>query len=429
MVEQVEQAYPGAPGATPAARRPQRIPLHESIRIALAALTANTLRTALTALGVIIGVAAVIALLAIGQGAQEQVAEQITANGANLLTVRSDGAAGGGRARLTLDDARALSEPGYAPHVRLVSPETTGIATIVAGSHNTNTIVQGVQPVYVDVHNASLAQGQFFGAAQQNAMVAVLGPRLAGELFPNGNPIGASIRVNGLRMRVIGVLAAKGSGGFGFTDDAVFVPLEVAQRRLFSGRVAGSGGKIAIGEIVAQARDQASIVAAQAEMHALLRARHRLAPGQDDDFTIDNQQDLIATLTETQRTMTLFLGAIAAISLLVGGIGIMNIMLVSVRERTSEIGLRKALGARERDILTQFLLEALALSTGGGLVGLLSGVLIGVAVNMSGQARAIVSPGSVVLAVGFALAIGLVFGVEPARRAARLDPIEALRYE
>jgi putative ABC transport system permease protein len=229
---------------------------------------------------------------------------------------------------------------------------------------------------------------------------------------------------------VIGVLAPKGASVFNFDDDAVLVPLEVGQRKLFGARVAGAGNKAAVNSIVVQAADKDSILTAKAEIEAILRERHKLpAAGGADDFTVDNQEDLIATLTETSRTMTIYLGAIAAISLIVGGIGIMNIMLVSVRERTREIGLRKAVGARERDILTQFLLEALMLSTTGGIIGLLIGVSIAVVANETGQTRALVSPESVVLAVGFAMLVGLFFGIEPARRAARLDPIEALRYE
>jgi putative ABC transport system permease protein len=406
------------------------IGLGESLHIAFEALMANKFRTLLTALGVIIGVAAVITLLAIGRGTQAQITERITANGANLLTVRSAGAAGGGSARLTIDDAEALADPANVPAAAQVSPEFMGAALVVAGSKSTTTIVQGVTPVYVAIHNQAVAQGEFISPGQENASVAVLGARVAEELFEGQEAIGKRIRIQGQSFRVIGVLAAKGASAFGFTDDAVFVPISLAQRRLFGERVAGAGGKAAVSAIVVQARDQEHIEAARAQIEATLRARHRLpASGAADDFTIDNQQDLIDTLTATQRTMTLYLGAIAAISLIVGGIGIMNIMLVSVHERTREIGLRKAVGARERDILAQFLIEALVLSTGGGLVGLLSGVLIALSVEYSGQSRAIVTPESGALAVGFALLIGLVFGVEPARRAARLDPIEALRYE
>ncbi|HEU5099637.1 MAG TPA: ABC transporter permease [Roseiflexaceae bacterium] len=410
------------------------ISLAESLRIALDTLMANKLRTVLTALGVIIGVAAVVALLALGRGSQEQIAESITKNGANLLTVRAGSLSAGGFSgsggktqSLTLADAQALADPANVPDAALVSPEALGFGQIVAGARSTSAMVTGATETYLAVHNQALAQGQFIGAGQSNA--AVLGGRVAATLFPDGDVVGRSIKINGKRFRVIGVLKLKGGDSFGSGDDGIIVPLATAQRELFGGRDAGTG-KLSIGAIAVQARDEEHIASAAAQIKTTLRERHRLpASGAEDDFSVDNQQSLIDTLTQSRRTMTLYLGAIAAISLLVGGIGIMNIMLVSVRERTREIGLRKALGARERDILTQFLIEALALSTSGGVIGLLAGILIAVIANTTGQGRATVTPESAALALGFAMAIGLFFGIEPARRAARLDPIEALRYE
>jgi putative ABC transport system permease protein len=403
----------------------------ESIRIAGATLMANPLRTVLTALGVIIGVGSVVALLAIGRGSQEEITERITANGANLLTVRSSGAAGGGRSRLTMDDAAALADPANVPSASRVSPESMGIAAVVAGSESKTTMVLGVTPAYLEIHNNKMQYGEFLNESHASSQVVVLGSRAAEDLFGDGvDPTGQNIRIRGVAFRVIGVLAPKGASVFSFDDDAVVVPIDVAQRKLFNARVQGRGNRAAVANIVVQARDKDSIDAAKAEIEATLRQRHELpAYGGADDFTVDNQEDLIATLTETSRTMTFYLGAIAAISLIVGGIGIMNIMLVSVRERTREIGLRKAVGARERDILLQFLLEALMLSGIGGLIGLAIGAAIALVADASGQTRAVISPESVLLAVGFALAVGLFFGIEPARRAARLDPIEALRYE
>jgi putative ABC transport system permease protein len=355
-----------------------------------------------------------------------------------LLTVRPGSlgrggfsSAGAGTQTLTADDAQALANPANVPAAALVSPESMNFSTIVVGARNTSALVSGATPAYLTIHNHSMARGAFIdeGQVRGGANVAVLGARMATTLFDTENPVGKTIRIAGKRFRVIGVFASKGGGIFGSIDDGIVVPITTAQRKLFGGRATASG-KPLVAAVVVQARDEASIRPAIAQIAATLRARHRLPnDGSGDDFSIDNQQDLINTLTESRRTFTMYMGAIAAISLVVGGIGIMNIMLVSVRERTREIGLRKAIGARERDILTQFLIEALTLSTGGGLIGLLVGVLIAVIANESGRARATVNPASLVLAVGVAMAIGLFFGIEPARRAARLDPIEALRYE
>ena len=402
----------------------------ETLTIAVEAVLSNKLRSILTALGVIIGVAAVVALLAIGRGSQDRITEQITANGANLLTVRSQGQAGGGSATLTVADAQLLSDPATVSAAKAVSAEAQSVTAIVAGSKSQRTIVMGVQPTYAELHNSKLAEGAFISTDQANSAVVVLGAGLATTLFPDGGALGQKVRISGQNFTVTGVMATKGTGASGFDDQAAFVPLAVAQRKLFVSRVAGAGNKAAVSSIVLQAKDANNLAALQTQIETVLRTSHDLPLyGGSDDFTIANQQDLITTLTETTRTMTLYLSAIAAISLIVGGIGIMNIMLVSVRERTREIGLRKAIGARERDILTQFLFEALALSLTGGLIGLAIGVGIAVGANATGQARAAVSIESVLLAVGFAVAVGLFFGIEPARRAAKLDPIEALRYE
>ena len=407
------------------------ISLGESIALAWSTLMANKIRTVLTALGVIIGVASVVALLAIGNGTQAQITERITANGANLLTIRASGAAGGGNATLTSDDAQALTDPANVPDAAAVSAETQGVASVVAGSTSKNTIVIGVTPVYMEMHNNQMLYGNFIQEGQENSNVVVLGSQATKDLFGDGvDPTGQTIRIRGTNFQVIGALKAKGSSVFNFDDSGVLIPLAVAQKKIVGGRVQSAGNKTAVSSIVVQARNKDSILAAKGEVEALLRSRHQLPEdGSADDFTVNNQEDLINTIIETSRTLTIYLAAIAAISLIVGGIGIMNIMLVSVRERTREIGLRKAIGARQRDILVQFLIEALMLSTTGGLIGLSIGVLIAVVANATGQTRALVSPESVVLAVGFAMAVGLFFGIEPARRAAQLDPIEALRYE
>jgi putative ABC transport system permease protein len=414
------------------------ISLMETLEIALKSLTANKLRTLLTALGIIIGVAAVVALMAIGNGSQATITANITANGANLLTVRSGapntggvrGAVGGGQT-LTTKDADALADPQNVPDATLVSPEFNGNGQLVAGSYNTNANIIGVKPAYFTVHNITLGEGDFITDDNVTGManLAVLGANVAGTLFPGDDALGQSLRINGQSFKVAGVLAAKGGTGFGSTDDAVMVPLSTAQRKLFGGR-AIRGGAALLSSIAVQAKDSDSVTAALDEVTQTLRTQHSLpSSGTEDDFSVINQQDILNSVASTTQTLTLFLGAIAAISLIVGGIGILNIRLVSVRERTREIGLRKALGAREGDILTQFMIEALTISLIGALIGLTLGILIAVIVSLTGLIKAVPSVSAAVLAVGFAMAIGLFFGIAPARSAARLDPIDALRYD
>ncbi|NTV62360.1 MAG: FtsX-like permease family protein [Oscillochloris sp.] len=411
----------------------------ETLGMSLASLRANPLRTVLTALGVLIGVAAVVALLAIGRGSQAAITASITANGANLLTIRSQGATAAGGVRgavgegssLTIADADALSNPQNVPNATYVSPEYGGNAQLVAGSLNVNARITGALPVYASLHNNTLAEGVFVSEEDNRAAasVVVLGANVATTLFPNGGAVGQQLRVNRQSFRVIGVLESSGGTGFGSIDDGVIVPLNTALRKLFGARAA-TGAGWSVSTIVVQATTADQIDAALSEIQAVLRERKNLPlDGSEDTFSVINQAAILETVTQTTQMLTLFLAAIAAISLLVGGIGIMNIMLVSVRERTREIGLRKALGARESDIMLQFLFEALALSGVGGLLGLTLGSVIALLVSQTGVLQAQLSLDAGLLALGFALAVGLFFGIAPARNAALLDPIEALRYE
>lgn len=408
------------------------ISLGETMSIAMENLAANKLRSLLTTLGVIIGVAAVVALLAIGHGVQDKITAQILSNGANLLTVHTDTSHAQNQGpTISYADAQALADASNAPDATLVAPEYQLGFIMNYGSQTAFAPGFAVTPDYATMHNYQVAEGSFITQDQLNraSNVVVLGSKLAAELFKSQDPIGKQLRVKGMSFKVIGVLAAKGGNSFGSDDYGAFVPITYAFRILGREQVGSEGGSNAVSAITVQAKDEASINRAISEIDATLRARHRLpSDGSADDFTIDNQQDLINTETSSARTLTLFLAAIAGISLLVGGIGIMNVMLMSVRERTREIGLRKAVGAREGDVLRQFIVEALALATSGGIIGVAIGVTIALVVSHY-DIPVTITTDAVLMAVGFSFAVGLFFGIEPARRAARLDPITALRYE
>jgi putative ABC transport system permease protein len=411
-----------------------RMSLGESLWIALSSLRANLLRTILTMLGIIIGVASVVALIAIGNGANASITERITSSGSNLLTVQPGQAGGFGRASvqaqsLTVADAEALAE---LPGIAAIAPAFQGNAQIVAGSNNTNAQVLGTTVDYFGIRNLEVEAGQLLSEAHIDEMsdVAVIGHSIAETLFGNATRApGQTVRLGGSMFQVIGVLKERGQSPGGNIDQQVFVPLRVAQLKLFGARLAGSAS-LRVSNISIQVADAEQIPAVSALISATMRDRHNLrADGSADDFNVFNQADILETLNETTAILTAFLGAIAGISLFVGGIGVMNIMLVSVTERTREIGLRKAVGARRSDILQQFLIEALVVSIFGGILGVLVGLGVASLVRMTGLLTPVVSLGSIALAMGCSLAVGVFFGLYPAQRAARLRPIEALRYD
>ena len=413
--------------------------LWENVRVALEGLLANKLRSSLTMLGIIIGVASVIALMSIGEGAQAEITNQITSAGTNLLTVMPGGmgrvgSSGGGSLGLTLDDAEALADPNNVPAAALVVPEYTQNGQIIAGDSNLNTSVIGTTPEYQTLNDVALAEGTFISArdVDRHGKVVVLGSEVAQDLFGDFSPVGQKIKVvnnSGARisLTIIGVLEEQGDSFMNTPDSNIYVPLSTAQTKIFNAR--NVLGQLTVSRVTVEAQSEEIVDAAEAQIDAILRDRHDLTADEDADFFILNQASMLEIMTSVTDTMTVFLGAIAGISLLVGGIGIMNIMLVSVTERTREIGLRKAVGARRSDILFQFLMEAVLLSLLGGCIGLLSGIGMGQLVNLTGLFTSLVTLNSVLMAVGFSLMIGLFFGIYPANQAAKLNPIEALRYE
>jgi len=408
----------------------------ESVRVAFRALAANKLRSALTMLGIVIGVAAVITLMAAGQGVQVFVTEQFQGIGTNLLFVipgqmQTAGPPGHAIARrLTMGDVAALSDPLRLPDVARVAPVFERTATVVAEGRQATPQVQGVTPEFEQVRNWHPLVGEFISPhdLESRARVAVLGQTVVEDLFPdNPYPIGETVRINGIPFQVVGVMEEKG-GTFTDEDNTVLVPLSTAQVRLFSARTAS--GEYRVSFILVEAVSEERMDAAAEQIRAVLRERHNIAFEDEDDFTVLSQADLIQTFGQITGVLTIFLGAIAGISLLVGGIGIMNIMLVSVTERTREIGLRKAVGARRRDVLWQFLIEAVTLAVVGGVIGIVLGTLgaEGVSALVEGF-RSVVTPRAVFLATTVSALVGLASGLYPAWRASRLNPIDALRYE
>jgi putative ABC transport system permease protein len=410
------------------------------LRATFTSLSANKLRTGLTVLGIVIGVAAVIAMLSVGQGAQNSITSQINSIGTNVLYVsagsRARFEAGGVNAvrnikQLTLADAQAMANPLQAPAVQAVAPVIQG-GNISAGANGqtTTTTVYGVTTSYFSIRNQQVTEGAFFNDQQVNAhaRVVIIGVDLATTLFGRTtNLTGQTLLINSQTFTIIGVLKSAGGTSLGSADNQVIIPLTTARDRVVSRPGSNVDG------IYIQASSATAVAEADTQIANIMRLRHHVAVGKED-FSVLSQQSLLTTATSITGILTAFLGGIAAISLLVGGIGIMNIMLVSVVERTREIGLRKALGARNRDIMTQFLAESSFLSLLGGLIGILLGWLISLIIGQIASAAGTaltpaVSLNAILLATGFSIAVGLFFGIYPARRAARLEPVEALRYE
>jgi putative ABC transport system permease protein len=404
------------------------------VRIALNALQVNKLRATLTMLGIIIGVGAVIAMIAIGKGAQARVEEQIKSLGSNLMIILpgSITASGvrtgsGGNQNLTEDDAYALQRDVEEIHV--AAPSRRGSGQLIAGNANWSAPIQGVTPEFLDARDWSIEAGRGFEPQELSGAgkVAIIGQSTARQLFGDGDPLDQTIRVRKVPFKIVGVLAKKGQSMNGQDqDDIVLVPLSTARNRLFG---AGGGKQRRIDVIHVQVKEGYDMKVAEERIKELLRQRHKLQPGQEDDFTIRNLTEIAAAQEASTKVMTLLLASIAAVSLVVGGIGIMNIMLVSVTERTREIGLRMAVGARGRDILNQFLIEAVTLSLIGGFIGILIGVGGSFLVGELAGWRTELNIESIVLAVGFSAAVGIFFGFYPARKASQLLPIDALRYE
>ncbi|MHB9129548.1 MAG: ABC transporter permease [Armatimonadota bacterium] len=404
--------------------------LFESISVAWEGLVANKMRAALTMLGIVIGVSAVITMLAIAQGAREKMMGQIQSMGTNVLMVFSGqsrtGAVRGGMGSmqsLTLEDAEAI--PLKCPSIEKSAPEVQRNAQVKYQDKNTSTQILGTTPDYQSVRNYNVQEGKFFSDSDVKAMrkVAVIGPTTVTNLFPQGvSPVGKLVRIRGVPFTIVGVTTAKGAaGGFGDPDDVLIIPVTTAMRRLF--------GMQYVRNISVSAHSMDLMDLATEEITTLLRKRHHIAEGAEDDFIIRNQAEVMEMANQAAGIFALLLGGIASVSLLVGGIGIMNIMLVSVTERTREIGIRMALGARRQDIRSQFLIESLVLSLMGGAVGIMLGFIGSWILKATTGWNASVSITSIMLSFGFSAFVGIFFGLYPAQQAARLDPIDALRYE
>ncbi len=405
-----------------------------AMKIAFRALRINKLRSALTMLGIIIGVGAVIAMVAVGSGATQRIQEQIASIGSNVIMVSPGSVTASGirlgsgfAMTMTMDDAKSLARD--CPSVQAVAPSSRGGAQIVFGNNNWATNVQGTTPDYLIIRDIAIQNGLSFTQqdVDSDAKVALLGQTVVDNLFNGDDPIGQVIRIKHVPFTVVGTLVPKGQSPTGQDqDDIIIVPITTGQKKIFGVSQARANS---VGSLIVQARGPQAIAPAQEEMRSVLRQRHHLQPQQDDDFTIRNLEEVFKAQETSSHVMSILLAAIASVSLVVGGIGIMNIMLVSVTERTREIGLRQAVGAKTKDILTQFLVEAVTLSILGGIIGILMGLLASKLISIFAQWSTLVSPGAIALAFVFSALVGVFFGFYPARKAALLDPIDALRYE
>jgi macrolide transport system ATP-binding/permease protein len=399
--------------------------LKENLSMAVSSIFSNKLRSFLTMLGIIVGVAAVITMIAIGQGASAQITQRIKQMGANLVMVnqfrRMVGS--GSYTPLSYADAKAIAE--QSPSVAMVDATYHRNAQVVYGNMNVNTQINGTTPNFPAIRNFPIARGSYFTEDDNKLMrrVAVLGKTVVEKLFGEQDPIGQYIKISRNIFQVIGVMSEKGSSGFRDEDDVVFVPLRTAQKRLFG------ADRDQVSDINVEAKSEKLVDKATAEVTSLLRERHKIRQGQEDDFNVRSQAEILSTVQETSRTFTMLLAGIAIVSLIVGGIGIMNIMFVSVTERTREIGIRKAIGAQRIDILGQFLIEAVIVSLCGGIIGIVLGVGASKITSQFAGWATVVTPISVILSFAFAFAVGFFFGVYPARKASQLNPIDALRYE
>ena len=401
----------------------------ELIKMAALSLVANKLRTLLTMLGIIIGVAAVIAMVSVGMGVRSNVVDSISRLGSNMLIVMSGSSnrggvrgAAGSMTTLTYDDAKAIKS--RVKNIDYVSPTVQGSYQVVYGHENWSTTVTGVIPEYAAIQSLTMQSGIFFTEHDVDVRnrVAVIGPTVATNLFGTVNPVGKKIRIGNAPYTVIGLLASKGQSTGGMDqDDVVLIPLTTAQERLM--------GITYVRSVNVQVSTQEKMNEVQANIEKLLRQRHRIREGGEDDFNVRNMTSLMETMTQTTTMITLLLGSIAGISLIVGGIGIMNIMMVSVTERTREIGIRKAIGATYNSIMLQFLIESTMISILGGLIGIGIGIGVAKAISQFGNFTTVISGASIAASFGFSLFVGIFFGMLPARKAARLDPIDALRYE